>query len=73
VLRQRRHVLAPLAQWRQRDRHHVEPVVQVLAEVAPGDQRRQALVGRRDDAHVGLQRRFAADALDLSLRFSRSG
>ena len=35
--RQQRDVLAPLAQRRQHDRQHVQPVVQVLAELAFGD------------------------------------
>ena len=52
VLHQLRDVLAARAQRRHVDRHHVEPVEQVLAEPARGDLVLERLVGRGDDAHV---------------------
>ena len=60
-------VLGPLAQGRQADRHDVEPVEQVLAEQALADQLAQVAVGRGDDAHVGADRRAAADRGVLAL------
>ena len=59
--------LGAIAQRRQRDREDVEPVVEVLAELAVGDQLLEVAVGRRDDAHVDLDRLGAADALELAL------
>ena len=49
-------VLEPLAQRRHADLDDVHAVKQVLAELALGDQRREILVSRRQDAHV--DRRF---------------
>ena len=53
---QRRDVLAPLAQRRHVDRHHVQPVEQVLAEPALGDLLLEILVGGREHPHVHLNR-----------------
>ena len=47
------------------DRNHVEPIVEVFAEASGGDLLLQILVGRRDDAHVDLDRVVAADRPDL--------
>ena len=47
------------------DRQHVEAVEEVLAEAAGCGQRLQVLVGGGDDAHVGVDRRVAAHALEL--------
>ena len=59
-------VLHALAQGGQVDRHHVEPVVEVLAE-APGlDLGFEVAVGGGDDAHVDLDGAGAADALQLA-------
>ena len=55
------HVLGALAQRRQPQRHDVEAEEQILAEQALLDQDAQVLVGGGDDAHVGLDRRAAAD------------
>ena len=54
-------VLGALAQRRQPQRHDVEAEKQVLAEQALLDELAQVLVGRGDDAHVGLDRCAAAD------------
>ena len=61
------HVLEPLAQRRQPQRHDVETEEQILAEQALLDQDAQVLVARRDDADVGLDRRAAADRRILAL------
>ena len=60
-------VLDPLAQRRQTQRHDVEAEEQILAEQALLDQDAQVLVGGGDDAHVGLDRRAAADGRVLAL------
>ena len=65
VLDEQRDVLAPIAQRRQRDRDDVEPVEQVLAELAVRDRLLQVAVGRGDDPDVDLDRLGAADAAEL--------
>ena len=65
VLHERRDVLSPLAQRRHRDREDVEPVPEVLAEAAGLHLLVQAAVGGGHEAHVGLERRGPADALEL--------
>ena len=60
-------VLLPLAKRRHVDRHDVEAVVEVLAELPVGDHLGQAPVGRRDDTHVALQGPRAAEPLELVL------
>src|SRR6185503_18901082 len=62
-----RDVLAPLAERRQPEREDLEPVVEILAEAAPGDLLLQVAVGRGDDAHVDVLRRRGADRADLPL------
>ena len=64
---EQRDVAGPVAQRRQRDREDVEPVVEILAELAVGDQLLEIAVGRRHHAHVDLDRLGAADALELAL------
>ena len=59
---ERRNVLAPLAQRRHVNGHHVEAVVQILAEASRRDLRLDVLVRRREHAHVDLHRLRAADA-----------
>ena len=54
VLGEQRDVLAPLAQRRHEDRDHVQAEVQVLAEPAGADLRRQVLVGGREHPHVDV-------------------
>src|SRR5262249_12423127 len=55
------HILDALAQWRQPQRYHVEPEEQVLPEQALLNQDAQVLVGRRNDAYVGLDRGAATN------------
>ena len=62
-----RHVLPPLPKRRDPDRHHREPVVQVLAEAALRDGAAEVLVRRRDHADVHLDRRRLAHPADLAL------
>jgi len=54
-------VLEPFAQRRQAQRHDVQAVEQILAEAALAGQLGQVLMGRGDDAHIGLARHPAAD------------
>ena len=67
VVYQQRDIVDPLAERRDADREHVEPVEEVLAEAAGRGQRFQVLVGGGDEADVGVDRRVAADALELLL------
>ena len=64
---QRRHVLRPLAQRRQVQAHHVEPVEEVGAELALLDRLLERLGGGGDDADVHLARLAPADPADLAL------
>ena len=65
-MRQFGDILLALAQRRQRDRHHVQAVVKVFAEMPQPYLLFQVAVGRRDDAYVDAQGFIAADALHLS-------
>ena len=67
VLGQRPDVLRPLAQRRHADRHHAQPVVEVLAELLLRHQRRQVAVGGRDHAHRHADGLLAAHAVELAL------
>ena len=58
-------VSRPVAQGRQRQREHIEPIKQVAPEVAASNHRLQVLVAGRDDAQVGLSCPRAADAAIL--------
>src|SRR3546814_9854978 len=49
-------VLTPFAQCRQRDRHNVEPVEQILAEPSVGDSAGEVAIGGGDDADIGADR-----------------
>src|SRR5262245_17381743 len=67
VIDEERHVLDPLPEWRDDDRHDVEPLVQIVAEGAARDGLPEVRVGRGDEPDVDLDRARAADALDLAL------
>src|SRR5262249_52444159 len=67
VRRQQRDVLGPVAQRRQVNFDNVEPVIQVLAKLAFLDQGWQSAIGGGDDAHIYLDTRCAADALETAL------
>ena len=60
-------VLGAFAQRRHRDREHVQPVEQVLAETAVLHVGDQVAVGGGDEPHVDLDRLLGADRLDLAL------
>ena len=65
-LDQRRQLLASIAERRHQDDHALQPVVEVFAERPCRDHLQHVAVGRRDHAHVHLDRPDAADAVDLS-------
>ena len=58
------HVLAAVAQGRHVDRHDVEAVVEVLAEMAAADGVERVAVGGADDADVDLARAGRTHGLD---------
>jgi hypothetical protein len=68
MAREQRNILAPLAQCRQADTDDVQAVEQVFTEQTVLDPRFQILVGRRDDANVGLDRRMPADPVESAHR-----
>ena len=65
VLHQQRDVVLALSQRRHMDGDHVQAVVQVLAETPGVDLFLQVPVGRGDHPAVDLDRRAAADPLEL--------
>jgi hypothetical protein len=67
-----RQVFEPFAQRRQHDRHHVEAVVEVLAEVAGVDRRFEVAMSGGDQPYVELQRPAAADTFQFALLQTRS-
>ena len=67
VVGQQQDVGLALAQRRHEDREHVQPVVEILAELAGGDRLLQILVGGGDQADVGADRLGAAQPLELAL------
>src|SRR6185295_10109133 len=64
---QREHVLFAVAQRRQPDRKYVQPVVEILAELAAAHRQLEIAVRRGDDARVGAQDARAAEALEFAL------
>src|SRR5437870_8822185 len=67
LLGEEHHVLAALAQRRQVNGKDAEAVVEILAELAARHGVGEVPVGGDDEAEVGLERRGAADALELAL------
>ena len=65
--RQRQNVAAPLAQRRQPQRHHVEPVVEIGAEARGANFLGQIAVRGRDQPHVEADRAGAAQPFDFAL------
>ncbi len=61
MIGQHRDIGAARAQRRQRDRHHVDPVVEVLAEALLGDLFGQIAIGGGDQPHVDVEGLVAAD------------
>ena len=67
MLSEQRHVLHPLAKWRNREPDDVEPEVQVLAERAGIDLRLEVTICRGDEPHVDAgMAPVGADALNFS-------
>jgi hypothetical protein len=64
---EQRDVLAPVAQRRDVDPHHVQAEVEVLAEAALADALLEVLVRRRDDPDVHRHGLRPAHALELPL------
>src|SRR2546430_13893439 len=59
-------LVAPLAERRDLDVNHVEPVVEVFAEAAGLHLLDESLVRRRDDAHVDVDQFVTADPPELA-------
>ena len=57
----------PLAKRRRPDRHHVEPIEEILSETTLRHFRPQIPVGHCDDADVDAHGTAGADAHDLAL------
>ena len=66
-LGERDDVVPPFAKRRQRDRHHVEPVVKVLAEIPGLDLILERLVRGRDDTDVDADGFGITDAFEFAL------
>ena len=67
MIDEQRDVFQPLAQRGHLDRHHVEPVEEVLAKAAGGDGLGENHVGGGDHAAIGLDRVGSADALESAV------
>jgi len=67
VVRDQRNVLATLGERRDVELNDVQPVVEVLAELAGGDALLELAMSGRDDAHVDVVRLVRADRTDLAL------
>ena len=63
---QREDVVGALRQWRQPQFDRVEPVKEILAELARSDQRRQVGIGGADHAHLHLALAIAAEPLEAA-------
>ena len=60
-------VASPLAERRDRDLHHPEPVVEILAEAPLLHRLAQVAIAGGDDAHVDLPRLGRAEGPDLAV------
>ena len=67
VLDEERNVLGPLAKRRQAERHHLEPLVEVLAKPAGAHLLGEIAVGGREDAGADRDASHPAHPLDLAL------
>jgi hypothetical protein len=66
-LGERRNVLPPLAERRQREGKDADAIIEILAEPPGGDLGREVAVGGGDEADVGLHRPRAAHRVHLAL------
>jgi len=67
VVHQKGNVVATVTQRRQGDGENVQPIVEVLAEVAGHDELLEALIGRGQDPDVDLDQLLPPDAVKLLL------
>ena len=67
TLGQRQNILAPLAQRRNRDPPHIQPIIQILAEPAPLHFARQIQIGRANQPQIHRNLAQAADPEKLPL------
>src|SRR5262245_10211361 len=64
MVREKRDVAAAAAQRRHLDPDDVQPVIEVVAELALTAERQEVAIGRRHDAYVDVDGLVAADALE---------
>src|ERR1043166_4836594 len=64
---QHRNIFETLTQWRRRDRDHIEPVIQILAELSCAYELHQVAVRSGDYPNIHANGFRAADALELAL------
>src|ERR1700730_5890745 len=64
---QHRNVSQALTEWRDRDRKHIEAIIEVHSEQFVGDQLAEILVGRGHDAHVDMMGMRTAQPFELLL------
>src|SRR5208283_4273783 len=67
MLRQQQDIVAAVAQGRQLDLHDVQPVKQILAELAAADGLREVAVRRGNEADIDAQLLRAADARERAV------
>ena len=73
MLAQQRNVLAPITQWRQEDRHHIDAEIQVGAKLALADRFFEVLVGGADQSHIDMDRLGPADRIGHGTKLSGWG
>src|SRR5579863_5665309 len=64
MLGERDNIGAPLAQRRQRNAHHVEPVIQIFAKYFFADRRFQVAIGSGENAEITANGLRPADPLE---------
>src|SRR5581483_261893 len=67
MLHEAGNILGALAQGRQQNRNHVDPVVEIGAELAVGDRFLEVAICRAYQPHVNPNRPHAADSFELAL------
>lgn len=63
--RQQRNVFDPIPQGRHEHGKHIEAIEEIVAESFRGDGLQEIPVSRGDHAHIDLDRRLAADSVEL--------
>ncbi|MNJ66669.1 hypothetical protein D3C77_627620 [compost metagenome] len=64
---QQGNVFAARPEWRAVDRHHIQPIIEILAEPASLHVRQQIPVSRCDQTYIHRQGLITAHPLDLPL------